>query len=247
MVFVFATFIFQKVENVHSVQRNVERYDFTKFVSDDGKKVESRSELQEMFGKYRWPAYQDLWVSVASAIVIFSVQSIFEKVLYKAVYECMKDKEDSPVKHDRAGKAITHLAKSIYFLVSTIAGTVVLQKSSFVPNMLKLPGLKYESNSGQQNMLHNYPIVPYSENLRLVFLSTMGYHVMKTAEQLFLDVKRNDFLEMMLHHVVTLVLYSSSYLINQVEIGILVVYCHDWADIFGHFVKYAVETNFEIL
>ena len=96
-------------------------------------------------------------------------------------------------------------------------------------------------------MLHNYPIVPYGKNIRLVFLSTMGYHVMKTFEQLFVDPKRNDFVEMMLHHVVTLVLYSSSYMINQVEIGILVVYCHDWADVFCHFAKFVVETNFEIL
>ena len=79
-----------------------------------------------MFDTYRWPAYSDLWVSVASAVVIFTVQSIFEKLMFSTVYGWMKDKEDSPVKVDRAGKAITHLAKSLYFLSATIAGTIVL-------------------------------------------------------------------------------------------------------------------------
>ena len=83
--------------------------------------------------------------------------------MYTSVYSWMKDKEDSPVKDDRTNKALTHLAKSFYFFVATTAGTYVLLKSSFVPNMLKLPGLTYKEGSGQHNMLNNYPIVPYSE------------------------------------------------------------------------------------
>ena len=50
---------------------------------------------------------------------------------------------------------------------------------------------------------------------------------------------------MMLHHFLTLVLYAGSYLINCVEIGILVVYCHDWADVFGHFGKSFGDTHFK--
>ena len=126
LVFIFAAFVFSKVNNVHAIQRNVDRYDFKKFVRQDGTKVESKEELQKMFDTYRWPAYSDLWVSVASAVVIFTVQSIFEKLMFSTVYGWMKDKEDSPVKVDRAGKAITHLAKSLYFLSATIAGTIVL-------------------------------------------------------------------------------------------------------------------------
>ena len=50
---------------------------------------------------------------------------------------------------------------------------------------------------------------------------------------------------MFLHHGLTLILYSSSYLINCTELGILVVYTHDWADLFGHFGKCFADTHFK--
>merc|ERR1719265_767735 len=49
----------------------------------------------------------------------------------------------------------------------------------------------------------------------------------------------------MLHHGLTLVLYSGSYLINCVEIGILVVYAHDWADLFCQFTKCFTDLHFK--
>jgi len=63
---------------------------------------------------------------------------------------------------------------------------------------------------------------------------------------LFLE-RRNDFVEMMLHHGLTLVLYTGSYLINCVEIGILVVYAHDWADVFVHWCKCFTDTHFKYI
>ena len=46
--------------------------------------------------------------------------------MYNKVYSWVKEEKDLALKKDKAGKAITHLAKSIYFLTATIAGTVVL-------------------------------------------------------------------------------------------------------------------------
>lgn len=60
-----------------------------------------------------------------------------------------------------------------------------------------------------------------------------------------MNERRNDFVEMMLHHVLTVILYTASYQINCVELGILVVYTHDWADMFGHFGKSFSETDFK--
>ena len=63
---------------------------------------------------------------VASAVTIFTVQSMFKSLMYNKVYSWVKEEKDLALKKDKAGKAITHLAKSIYFLTATIAGTVVL-------------------------------------------------------------------------------------------------------------------------
>ena len=96
-------------------------------------------------------------------------------------------------------------------------------------------------------MYDNFPLIPYGEDIRLFFLITLGYHTLKTVEQLIRDNRRSDYIEMMLHHFLTLVLYAGSYLINCVEIGILVVYCHDWADVFGHFGKSFGDTHFKYI
>jgi len=97
----------------------------------------------------------------------------------------------------------------------------------------------------QENMYYNYPMVPYGETLRIFFLMSFGYHILKTVEQVLAPVKRNDHIEMMLHHGLTVMLIAGSYLVNSVEIGVIVVYVHDMADMFGHFGKGFSETHFK--
>lgn len=54
---------------------------------------------------------------------------------------------------------------------------------------------------------------------------------------------RNDFVEMFLHHVVTLMLYGGSYMINMTDAGSVIMYLHDWADVFTSFVRCFTETT----
>jgi TLC domain len=49
--------------------------------------------------------------------------------------------------------------------------------------------------------------------------------------------------EMFLHHVVTLMLYGFSYLVNMTAAGSVVMYLHDWADIFTSIVRCFTETT----
>ena len=58
---------------------------------------------------------------------------------------------------------------------------------------------------------------------------------------------RNDFIEMMLHHIVTLFLYGFSYLINMTASGSVIMFLHDWADIFTSFVRCFSETTLTAL
>lgn len=88
-------------------------------------------------------------------------------------------------------------------------------------------------------------MVPYGENIRIFFLMSLGYHSLKTWEQATAKVKRNDHIEMMLHHGLTVVLMVGAYLVQTVELGIIVSYVHDMADMFGHFGKGFGETQFK--
>ena len=81
-------------------------------------------------------------------------------------------------------------------------------------------------------MYNNYPLSIFPAGIKSYYMITMGYHVSRTFQQFFLYEKRNDFYEMILHHAVTVVLYTTSYMMNYIAVGTLVIYSLDQADVF---------------
>jgi hypothetical protein len=73
----------------------------------------------------------------------------------------------------------------------------------------------------------------------------MGYHVGSVLNH-FIGVRRTDFLEMVLHHMVTVFLYGGCYLYNCWEIGAVIALIHDIADITTSMIKVMAETDFKI-
>ncbi|VDK37350.1 unnamed protein product [Taenia asiatica] len=73
---------------------------------------------------------------------------------------------------------------------------------------------------------------PYHEMSRCIF----WYYMVELAYYLsgliwvFLEVKRKDFIVMLIHHFVTVALISFSYLINYFRIGSVIMLLHDSAD-----------------
>ena len=60
---------------------------------------------------------------------------------------------------------------------------------------------------------------------------TVGMIVVTNSTQFF-DVKRKDFWQMFVHHMITLLLLSLSWVCNLHRVGSLVLVVHDCADIF---------------
>ncbi|RLN61497.1 hypothetical protein BBJ29_009398 [Phytophthora kernoviae] len=92
-------------------------------------------------------------------------------------------------------------------------------------------------------------------------ISIMGYKVMKDEpwfppslggkgevvksllHMVFFSPIRNDFIEMLLHHVATIILIGGSYLANYSAFGALVVFTHDLGDVTGYGIKSIVDTG----
>ena len=53
----------------------------------------------------------------------------------------------------------------------------------------------------------------------------------------YLEERRKDYVEMMLHHCVTIALMLFSQINNQHAIGLVVVFCHDLSDVFLDLMK----------
>ena len=79
--------------------------------------------------------------------------------------------------------------------------------------------------------------------MKLYYLGTMGYHIHQMVYHGFEEV-RNDYIEMLLHHFVTVFLYAFSYLTNLTKAGSVIMFLHDWADVPTSSVKAFTETTY---
>ena len=105
---------------------------------------------------------------------------------------------------------------------------------------------KFFLGSGNlDNLFYNYPITPRSEEIRIYYLATLGFHVSNTFKHIFMHERRNDFVEMLLHHVLTFATCFGSYLMNWIPAGALIIFCLNIADIFVAIGKAFSETTYQ--
>jgi hypothetical protein len=75
--------------------------------------------------------------------------------------------------------------------------------------------------------------IPPTATVKYYTLVQLGYHFHSLVYMLLLTPIRNDFLEMMVHHVATIFLIGCSYLSNYWAPGALVAFVHDIGDVTG--------------
>ena len=60
-------------------------------------------------------------------------------------------------------------------------------------------------------------------------------------------MKKNDFVEMGLHHTVAVYLCVGAYLMNLMEVGVIFIFVHDIGDVLTYLVKGFAETRLNVL
>lgn len=78
------------------------------------------------------------------------------------------------------------------------------------------------------------------------YMISMSFYWALTVSQ-FRDIKRKDFWQMFVHHVVTLLLLALSWVCNLHRVGSLVLIVHDCADIFLEAAKITKYANYQKL
>jgi len=138
----------------------------------------------------------------------------------------------------RSGKGALCIYKTIYFALASFWGYFVLKDQNYFPKSLFGSGEFY-------NGFKDFPYTIHASYLKEYFLITMGYHVGGLITHFF-GTRRNDFVEMGLHHILSLYLYGGAYLCNFLEIGCVIAFLHDTADITTNIVKALAETKLKI-
>jgi hypothetical protein len=119
-----------------------------------------------------------------------------------------------------------------------VFGYYVIQDAPFLPWIM--------GGSGDSALIfQGYPYQNFDTCplIRGYLMIQLGYHLFSLIAHCIAPA-RHDFMEMLLHHVVTVLLISGSYLMNYCAIGSLVLLIHDLADIFIYGSRLWLDTKY---
>lgn len=94
-------------------------------------------------------------------------------------------------------------------------------------------------------MFRDFPYQTHVPGVKLYMMVELGWHIEAFLKMVLIDARRPDFIEMSLHHLVTVYLVGGSYLINVWEIGATIQFIHDIADIFVALCRGCSETKYK--
>ncbi|KAI8117872.1 Ceramide synthase 6 [Lucilia cuprina] len=122
--------------------------------------------------------------------------------------------------------------RCIYYTYSFIFGVIVLWDKPWFWDV--------------KSCWYGYPHQSVSSDIWWYYMISMAFYWSLTVTQ-FVDVKRKDFWQMFIHHMVTLLLMSLSWICNLHRVGSLVLVIHDCADIFLEAAKLTKYANYQKL
>jgi ceramide synthetase len=134
-------------------------------------------------------------------------------------------------------------AKSTFHSTALIWGLVVLKQANWLPWCLGGEG-------SLEVVLRNNILteVPFGVPPRAVItygLFTSGYHLSELFRYTFIGERKSDFEEMVVHHIVTVMLYFGYIIANMHCVGAFIAVLHDVSDVFSNFGRIAQGSVYE--
>jgi hypothetical protein len=190
---------------------------------------------------YLWPQYSDLQIAVLTSISLHIIKVLSIPILKGYLYRLIHPKYQGKERWERAEKAALSLFKGTYFTFAFLGGYLIA-KDAFFLNW-KLGG------SGSIDLM--FQDFPYQSTasfplVRPYLMVQLGYHLFSLISHLS-STPKNDFMEMLLHHTMTVFLITLAYFMNYVAMSHLVLFTHDAGDVFCYFSKLFVDTKYKVI
>ncbi len=110
--------------------------------------------------------------------------------------------------------------------------------------LIRLPEFIYgKAGVPAEAFFEGHPYHPITSAVRSYYMLQLAYHAHSLLWQLSLP-SRNDFAEMVLHHICAVFLVAFSYLTNHTRSGTIVFLLHDAGDIVAYAIKASVDTPY---
>jgi len=183
------------------------------------------------------PKYSDLFPIFKYLVMLMVIRFICANYIfiYIAPYFVPEKKWNKEVRIEKIQRFGHVFFKLLFFVFVTIYGWILLKDKNWVPPIIGGYGeTKY--------CWVNYPWLPVDDTMKDFYILELAYHSQSLIFQFFMK-KRADFLEMVLHHLLTIFLISFSYLNNYIRVGTLVLLTHDFSDIFSYLIKTTMDSQ----
>ena len=144
------------------------------------------------------------------------------------MYSIAKGENDEKVKLRYAHKAAENIGLMTQYLVFTTWGFIVLKNSLIMPWFM---GGNFDGPTAFANCFTTLPYNEVPREIYIWFLYSSGPYFGELVAHLFWDERRNDFGEMLLHHLATILLVFGSAYANMVAVGAIISWLHivsDW-------------------
>lgn len=148
-----------------------------------------------------------------------------------------KEQKDLKLREIKSTKMGMCLFKIIYFSWVVAWGYSVLKDQPYMPPSLGGAGEFSRTFDG-------YPFTRHCPQLKEYILIPMGYHFGSLITHFF-GTRKNDFIEMGLHHIVCICLFGYCYVTNIWEIGAVIAFLHDIADMPTNLARMLGDTRYK--
>lgn len=190
---------------------------------------------------YDWPRYSDLNLAFLSTFIIILIFTLVQKLFTGICENFISEKYKGLERRERAEKMIKSLFKCSYFTFASVFGYYISKDSFFMP--ANLGGI-----GDVDKTFEGYPYFDKSklDYMKEYFMIQLGYHF-SSFLLLFVGKIRNDFMEMLLHHSITVFLLGLAYLMNYWPISLMILFTHDVSDAFVCLVRVFVDTRHSVI
>jgi hypothetical protein len=139
-----------------------------------------------------------------------------------------------------AKKNSTNFYKLIYYTIISIIGFYVLYDEPYFPKVL--------FGNGDMKVIFKLPFPEcfYLEKpnyFNLYYLGALAFHVTDLIWLLGVYELQSDFVMMLVHHICTISLITFSYLSNYFHGGSIILFLHDFGDIFSYIARLSMNTS----
>jgi len=140
------------------------------------------------------------------------------------------------LEEEKRRKFHENLWYGIWHTLSFIAGTRILLNQGWLYELF--------INSDNTVLLSDFPQYADVMNARTYYLVELSFWI-SCCIYLFVETKRKDRIEMIIHHVSTVILVLYSYYYGFTRSGLLIMYLHDIGDVFLYLAKASQYRRFQ--